>query len=73
MTLNIHLDEDMHRDGSPLGNGRISSGLYTDLAICPNKKCPTYGQFWKCYQEPAFTKCNTYLKKFKRLKNISTV
>lgn len=56
----METDTDMHNDGSPLGNGRISSEAYKDMAICPDLKCSFRGDYWKCYL-PCFAKCATYL------------
>ena len=56
------IDETMHNDGSPLGNGFINSDLYRELGICPDTECKVFGDFFKCYL-PCFIQCKTYIKR----------
>jgi len=54
----MEIDTSMH-DRPEQGNAPMSAALYGDLAICPEKKCPSFGAHFKCYI-PCFTRCNEY-------------
>jgi hypothetical protein len=63
-TINI----DMHNDGSPLGNARLSDRTireHLDQASCPDKKCRSWPTWFKCYSSTGHLKCNTYRKRNK--------
>lgn len=53
MDTKTNIDEEtgIHNDGSPLGNAPINTRVYIKQAVCPDKKCPVFGLFIKCYQE----------------------
>ena len=57
----MEMDRSMH-DGSKKGNAPMSAVLYGDLAVCPEKDCPSLGAQFKCYK-PCYTECNTYIER----------
>jgi hypothetical protein len=59
---------DMHTDGSPLGNGRISDGTIKEcssVAKCPDKNCMAWPKYHKRFSNDYFT-CKTFLKRTRR-------
>ena len=58
------IEEVVHSDGSPLGNANIGSGSHKGMGICPDKSCPSYEMYFKCYR-PCFSRCKTYLQRDK--------
>jgi len=66
MTIDIYVD--MHNDGSPFGNARLSDRTireHLNQASCPDKKCKSWPTWHKCYSPTDHLKCNTYHKRNK--------
>ena len=60
--VNIDMDgyPNEYYDGSPAGNAWVNAKEFSDLAICPDKGCPSRGHSIKCYRN-CFSECVTYI------------